>query len=135
MPSRGGRALRRMFDLNDIAVQQWIVGLFSGCRRERIHVAWLDRAKCLISDEALNDGTPATVEGNLRQIVHSGLGIDAAGLILMHNHPSGDVRPSGADLRATRQIHDVLASLDIRLEDHLIVSGHKLFSMRGAQLI
>jgi DNA repair protein RadC len=55
--------------------------------------------------------------------------------VLMHNHPSGDVTPSAADVDETRRIAHVLSSLDMRLEDHLIVSERKIFSMKGAMLI
>jgi DNA repair protein RadC len=53
----------------------------------------------------------------------------------MHNHPSGNVHPSGADIAETRRIASLLENLDLRLEDHLIVSGNAIFSMRGAMLI
>lgn len=135
LESLGERVQRIPFDLNDIALQQWITALFKGYRRERIHVALLDKGKRLIFDEHLGDGGLNTVEGSLRQIVRSGMGIDASGVVLMHNHPSGDVRPSATDVDTTRRINRVLSSLDMQLEDHLIVSENKIFSMRGAMLI
>lgn len=131
-----GEQVRRIsFDLHDRSLQQWIVGLFTGYRRERIHVALLDSARRLIFDEPLNDGELGKVDGSLRQIVRSGLAINAAGIVLMHNHPSGDVRPSPADIEETRRIAYVLSSLDMKLEDHLIVSERKIFSMKGAMLL
>ena len=131
-----GEQVRRIsFDLRDVALQQWIVGLFKGYRQEHIHVALLDRGKRLIFDEPLNAGELGRVEGSLRQIVRSGIGIDASGVVLMHNHPSGQVKPSAADVNETRRIGYILASLDMRLEDHLIVSEHKIFSMKEAMLV
>jgi DNA repair protein RadC len=131
----GERAQRIVFDLRDVTLQHWIVGLFKGLRRERIHVALLDRGKRVIFDEPLTDGELGRVEGSLRQIVCRGIGIDASGVVLMHNHPSGDVTPSAADVDETRRIAHVLSSLDMRLEDHLIVSARKIFSMKGAMLL
>ena len=129
------RVQRVSFDLRDLALQQWIVGLFKGYRRERIHLALLDRGKRIIFDEPLSDGDLGKVDGSLRQIVRSGIGIDASGVVLMHNHPSGDVKPSVADVDETRRIAYILSSLDMHLEDHLIVGEGKIFSMKGAKLI
>lgn len=135
MEGLGEQTRRIAFDLRDVTLQQWIVGLFSGYRRERIHVALLDRGKRLIFDEPLNDGELGKVEGSLRQIVRWGIGIDASGVVLMHNHPSGDVKPSARDIEETRRIAYVLTNLDMELEDHLIVADNKIFSMRGAKLL
>ena len=131
----GERVQRISFDLCDLALQQWIVGLFKGYRRERIHIALLDRSKRLIFDEPLSDGDLGKVDGSLRQIVRCSIDIDASGVVLMHNHPSGDVKPSAADVDETRRIAYILSSLDMHLEDHLIVGEDKIFSMKGAKLI
>lgn len=131
----GERVQRISFDLWDVALQQWIVGLFKGFRRERIHLALLDARRRLIFDEALCDGGLGTVSGSLRKIVRSGIGVDAAGVVLMHNHPSGNVTPSAADIKETRRIAHLLENLDMQLEDHLIVAENKIFSMRGAKLL
>ena len=135
MEGLGERAQRIAFDLHDVTLQQWIVSLFKGFRRERIHVALLDGGKRLIFDKPLNDGELGKVEGSLRQIVRWGVSIDASGVVLMHNHPSGDVKPSATDIEETRRIAYVLANLDMQLEDHLIVAENKIFSMRGAKLL
>lgn len=131
----GETVLRTRFDLTDAALQQWIVGLFKGLRRERIHLALLDSEQRLIWDEPLSDGTLSGVAGSLRKIVLRGLGVDASGVVLMHNHPSGNVKPSKSDIEETRRIAYLLASLDLHLADHLVVAGNAIFSMRGAGLI
>lgn len=61
--------------------------------------------------------------------------LGASGLLLAHNHPSGDPRPSGTDLAATRRFARLARDLDIRLHDHLIVAGQKCISMRAAGLL
>jgi DNA repair protein RadC len=53
----------------------------------------------------------------------------------MHNHPSGEVKPSATDIEETRRIGYILTNLDMQLEDHLIVAENKIFSMRGAKLL
>jgi DNA repair protein RadC len=131
----GENVHRARFELTDLSLQQWIVGLFKGLRRERVHLALLDGDKRLIFHEPLADGDLRGVSGSLRRIVGSGIDVDASGVVLMHNHPSGNVHPSGADIAETRRIASLLENLDLCLEDHLIVSGNAIFSMRGAMLI
>lgn len=131
----GEEVHRTRFELTDIALQQWIVSLFKGLRRERIHLALLDGNKRLIFDEQLSEGDLRCVTGNLRNIVSTGISFDATGVVLMHNHPSGNAHPSAADVKETRRIAFLLENLDLCLEDHLIVSGNSIFSMRGAMLL
>lgn len=126
---------RIRFDLTDFALQQWIVGLFKGLRRERIHLALLDADRRLIFDEPLADGALDTVAGNLRRMVGRAIGLDAGAVVLMHNHPSGDVRPSREDIAETRRIAFLLGNLDLPLEDHLVVAGNAIFSMRQANML
>lgn len=126
---------RGRFDISDANVQRWIVSLFNGLRRERIHIVLLDRDQRIITDMQVADGDMDSVAGSLREIARCGIETDASGVVLMHNHPSGDVRPSESDVSETRKIASLLASLDLILEDHLIVSGGSIFSMREAMLI
>jgi DNA repair protein RadC len=135
MEGLGEQVRRATFELKDVSVQQWIVGIFKGLRLERIHLALLDSQKRLIADEPLSEGNLVGVKGNLRKIVSCGINVDATSIVIMHNHPSGDPRPSRADIEETRRIASLLQNLDLRLEDHLIVSGNAIFSMRGAMLI
>lgn len=128
-------AQRSRFELADQNWQKWIVSLFKGLRRERIHLAFLDADQRLIAEQSLTDGDLKGVSGSLREIVRTGFGVDASGLVLMHNHPSGNAEPSRRDIDETRRISGLLGSLDIKLEDHVIVAGNTLFSMRGAKLI
>ena len=50
-------------------------------------------------------------------------------MILAHNHPSGDTRPSMDDLRITLEIRDALRTMDITLEDHFIIAGSRFTSL------
>ena len=52
----------------------------------------------------------------------------ASGVILMHNHPSGDSRPSSSDIKATRDVKDCLKLFDIALVDHIILTSTEYYS-------
>ncbi len=59
----------------------------------------------------------------------------ATALILVHNHPSGDVTPSRADIEVTRKIEGALSAVDIRLIDHFIVSKNLVYSFNDHGLL
>ena len=52
----------------------------------------------------------------------------ASGVILVHNHPSGDSKPSNADIKATRDVKDCLKMFDITLLDHIILTSTEYYS-------
>jgi DNA repair protein RadC len=80
-------------------------------------------------------GSRSNVNGNLKEIVLEALASRASSVILAHNHPSGDVRPSQTDIKTTRNLVRALHPLSIRLQDHLILSGDRWSSMRGLGLL
>jgi DNA repair protein RadC len=65
-----------------------------------------------------------------RKVLEKALKHKASAIILVHNHPSGHVRPSDADIRLTRVLQDAARVMDIVLHDHLIVGENRFFSFR-----
>ena len=70
-----------------------------------------------------------------REVVKEALGINAAAVILAHNHPSGVAEPSQADERITKRLKSALELVDIRLLDHLIIGDGKATSLASRGLI
>ncbi|WP_159835457.1 RadC family protein [Burkholderia sp. 8Y] len=63
-----------------------------------------------------------------REIVKRALALNAAGLIVAHNHPSGANQPSAGDRKLTRTLLDALALIDVKLLDHMVVASNDIFS-------
>ena len=126
---------RTVFDLRDPRLQLYIVGLFQGTGIERLQAVFLDAGDRYLADDQLTEGTAGQVTGNLRALVNRAFDLGAAGVVLAHNHPSGDASPSPADVQETRKLKHSLAALDLQLVDHLIVGGTTIHSMRGAGLL
>lgn len=84
---------------------------------------YLDSQFRLITCEEISRGTLTQASIYPREVIKAGLKHHAAALILAHNHPSGMAEPSQADLALTRHLKNALALVDIRLLDHLIVTG------------
>lgn len=100
-----------------------------GRDNEAFAVAFLDTQHKLIKLEILFNGTIDGASVYPRVVVKRALDLNAAALILSHNHPSGVAEPSLADQAITRRLKDACALLDIRLLDHIVVAGEKTVSM------
>ncbi|WP_298259471.1 DNA repair protein RadC [uncultured Litoreibacter sp.] len=103
--------------------------------REQFRVLFLDRRNRLVADEALQTGTVNHVPVYPREVLKRALELNASALILVHNHPSGDVTPSDEDIAMTRQVQSGADALGVVLHDHLIVGGAGNYSFRSHGLI
>ena len=108
---------------------------FAGCLaeedpgREHLWVAHLDeRAQCL--HVSRHEGDEAGADFPIRDIIADAVSHGSAGLVLAHNHPSGDARPSDSDCRATRRLATAAEALDCMVLDHLIFGGADCTSLR-----
>lgn len=96
---------------------------------EQFAVLFLNSKHRLISFERLFRGTIDATYVHPRIVVQKALELNAAAVILAHNHPSGDCYPSDADQAITQRLKDALGLVDIRVLDHLIVSSTEWHSM------
>lgn len=88
---------------------------------ERFVGLFLDNRHRLIRYEELFRGTIDSASVHPREIVRRTLELNAAALIVAHNHPSGLAEPSQSDIAITRRLKDALGLIDVRLLDHLVV--------------
>ena len=97
--------------------------LFYAGKQEREHFALmlLDSQHKVLECSVIFSGTIDGAAIYPREVAKAALYANAAGVILAHNHPSGQPVPSAADKRITERIKDALALLDIRVLDHIIV--------------
>ena len=102
---------------------------------EEFHVLFLNHKLELILDERQQEGTINHTPVYPREVVRRALELGASSLILVHNHPSGDVSPSKADVDVTKEIIAAAKPLGIAVHDHLIISAKKHFSFKAKGLI
>jgi DNA repair protein RadC len=98
---------------------------------EQVHVLFLDAKNRVLAQERVARGSVTKVDLFPREIVRRALDLGATGLILAHNHPSGDPTPSRSDFSATRALADAARLFDIILHDHIIVGRAGWRSLRG----
>lgn len=106
-----------------------------GLEREVFAVALLDTRHRLIHYEEMFLGTIDGAEVHPREVVKAALRHNAAVVMLAHNHPSGVVEPSAADRAVTARLKQVLALVDVRLLDHVVVGGDASLSMSARGLV
>lgn len=100
-------------------------------QRERFHAIFLDEQRRYIGDTQMGAGRSAFLKLRMRDLLGGALAVDARALIVAHNHPSGDCRPSQLDIEATNRLVNVATAVDIELIDHLIITKNALYSMRA----
>jgi DNA repair protein RadC len=96
---------------------------------------FLDHRYRLIAFEELFNGTFDTTSVHIREIVRRILRHNASAVICAHNHPSGVPEPSEADFYITRRLKDTLASIGVKLIDHVIVGDVTCFSFASRGLV
>jgi DNA repair protein RadC len=112
---------------------------FESCFRaeamhERLWVAHVDGAAHCLHVECY-DGEPESVPMPVRDIIVDAARLGSAGVVLAHNHPSGNAEPSDADCRATRKLVRAAEALDLAILDHLIFASGGCSSMRRMGLL
>ena len=116
------------------AARRFFAASFDNQSAEQLLVAHVDGAtRCLHVDQY--DGHSAEVGLPVRDIVAEAVRLGSAGVIIAHNHPSGDPQPSDADYRATRKLARAGETIDLAVLDHLIFAGRNCSSMRRMGLL
>ena len=96
---------------------------------------YLDNRHRVLRFEEMFRGTIDGTSVYPREVVKEALSINAAAVIVCHNHPSGVAEPSNADERITKRLQSALALVDIRLLDHLIIGHGAATSLAGRGLL
>lgn len=101
---------------------------------EQFRILFLDTKNTIIADEEQAKGTLDHVPVYPREVVKRALELNAAALILVHNHPSGDPTPSQMDISMTHQIEQAARTMGITVHDHLIIGKSCEISFRSEGL-
>jgi DNA repair protein RadC len=104
-------------------------------RKEVFKILLLNRANRLIKEVTISEGTLDASIVHPRDVFREALLEPAAGVILIHNHPSGNPTPSEEDLRVTKQLVEAGRLLGIRVYDHIIMAGESYRSLADDGLI
>lgn len=98
-------------------------------------IAFLNTRHVIIGFEIMFRGTIDSASIYPREVVKEALRYNCSAVLLAHNHPSGDVEPSGSDIKLTSRLKHALELVDVRVLDHVIVGSGEPYSMAENQLI
>ena len=134
------RVLREKVASSDVitspeSTREYLQLHFQGLQREQFACLFLDTRHRVITLETLFQGTLNAATVHPREVVKQALALNAASLILCHNHPSGDPEPSQADIRITQRLKEALQLVDIQVLDHMIVGQGEILSMAERGLV
>lgn len=119
----------------DAAFLDYLRRMLAEERAERLLGIFLDKSERFVCAEWLGHGQEDEVLLDCRSVITRMIQLGASGLILAHNHPTGELRASHADKRSTARLKSLLAVLDCELRDHLIVGRDGCLSMARAGLL
>ncbi|MCZ2204253.1 RadC family protein [Bartonella sp. A05] len=135
-----GRIIRAQLSKRDIfsswdKVLAYCKAVMAHETREQFRILFLDKKNGLLSDEVQQTGTVDHTPVYPREVISRALELSASGLILVHNHPSGDATPSQADISMTHRLKDVANALGIAIHDHLIIARNDYTSFKSLKLL
>lgn len=117
------------------SIARYLQARFADYAQEVFAAVYLNRANKINHIEMVSKGGITATVADPRIILKKALEEDAVNIILCHNHPSGSLRPSRADIDLTKKIKDAASFFDIKLLDHLIVSQEGYFSFADEGMI
>ena len=108
---------------------------FGGLQDERFCIISLNSQNRVIEMDTIQEGIVNQAVVYPRKVLECCLKRKASSIILAHNHPSGHVQPSEADIRLTKLLQDTAKVMDIAVHDHIIIGDNKVFSFREEGII
>jgi DNA repair protein RadC len=107
----------------------------SDLQYEEYRVIYMNRANRIERAEKISQGGVSGTVTDVRLIVKRGIELLASGMILCHNHPSGNTSPSDSDIRITQKIKEAASLFDMQVLDHIIVSGKDYYSFADSGVL
>lgn len=119
---------KKIFSPKD--VKDYFILNFGLYEYEMFGVLYLNQQNQVIKFEEMFRGTLNETSVYPREIAKQTLIYNAVSVILVHNHPSGECKPSQQDILLTKKIEQILALIDVNILDHFIVSNHNYLSLK-----
>ena len=106
--------------------------LFQDLPHEEFHVLFLNRSNTVIKRIKVGLGGVSGVYVDIKIILNEAVKVLCSSLILAHNHPSGNLKPSKQDIEITQKITKAASYLDIAVLDHIIIGEHDYYSFKDS---
>lgn len=107
---------------------------YTNKKQEYLICLYINSRNELIQKEVIGVGTLNALQIEPREVFRPAFTTPCAGLILVHNHPSGDPKPSNADIMFTKRIQEAGKILGIQLLDHLVITTDSYYSFKESEI-
>lgn len=132
---RGEEALERQKITSSKSVFEVMQPIVGELKHEEFWILYLNNSNKIIQKFQLSKGGITGTLVDVRLVLGKALELNATGLILIHNHPSGTLKPSEADKQITKKLKTAAESMDIKVLDHVIVTEKAYFSFADEVLL
>lgn len=132
---RGGEALKKKKITSSASVFELMQPIIGELPHEEFWIIYLNNSNKVIQKNQLSKGGITGTLVDVRLALKNALELNATGIILIHNHPSGTLKPSKADKQLTTKMRTAAESLDIKILDHLIITEKAYFSFADERLL
>ncbi len=132
---RGEEALEQKKITSSKSVFEVMQPVVGELQHEEFWIIYLNNSNKVIQKNQLSKGGITGTLVDVRLVLKKALEVGATGLILVHNHPSGNLKPSEADKKLTGKLKTAADSLDIKVLDHVIITEKAYFSFADESLL
>jgi DNA repair protein RadC len=133
VPASQRRKITCSKDAYDLLLQSWDTDTIQHC--EEFKILLMNRSNAVLGILAVSKGGISGTVTDVRIIFQAALKSNASGLIVCHNHPSGNLNPSESDTKITHKIKEAGNLLDIQLLDHIIINEEDYYSFADNGLL
>jgi DNA repair protein RadC len=117
------------------ALVEYLQTTMGSIKTEQFRIIFLNSKNIIVADEIQSVGTVDQTSIYPREVVKRALFHESTAIILVHNHPSGDPKPSRADIELTKEVVQACLTFNIKVHDHVIISKRKFFSFKSECLL
>ena len=130
-----GDSLSRKRITSSSSVYELLHPIIGDLPHEEFWVVYLNNSNKILEKQQLSKGGITGTLVDVRLVLKTALELNAVGIILAHNHPSGTLKPSTSDIQLTQKLKGAAASLDVKVLDHIIVTEKAYFSFADDGLL
>ena len=113
----------------------YFIDVLTDLTHEEFWILLLNQGNKIIGKNKISEGGISVTTADPRKIFKAAIEKLASGIILCHNHPSGNIKPSDADIKLTRKLCDAARLIDLQITDHIIFCETTNFSFRDEGLL
>ena len=111
---------------------EYFTALFAGKSTEHFYAVYMNHKCKVLKTVLISEGTASETQINTRKLLEAAVHTGASQVLLAHNHPEGVAAPSVADVDETNKLFRMFGTVQVRLNDHFIISGEEWFSMASS---